>query len=352
MARERPALSTRLPRAWLSRRWPAWGLLPLAALYGALAAIHRASYRFGLRRPLKVDVPVVVVGNLIAGGAGKTPTVIAVVDALRRRGHTPGIVSRGHGRRDDGVLRVDPGTPAESAGDEPLLLRLRTGAPVVVGRDRVAAARALRQSHPEVTVVVADDGLQHHRLARDAQVIVFDERGAGNGWLLPAGPLREPMPGAVPARSVVLYNAAAQSTPLAGFVAARRLAGIVPLDGWWRGEAPSVAALDALRGRPLLAVAGIARPQRFFAMLREHGLRCDELALPDHHAFATLPWPAGTPDVVLTEKDAVKLLPHRAAATRIWVAALDFAPEPGFDAALAALLPDAPDRNRHGNPSA
>lgn len=349
-----PALpwTARLSRAWLSRRWPAWALLPLAGLYGALATLHRLPYRLGWRHAEGAGVPVVVVGNLIAGGAGKTPTVMAVVELLRRHGHVPGIVSRGHGRAVGDVCEVHPDTPAATCGDEPLLLHLRTRVPVMVGRDRVAAARSLLRAHPETTVIVADDGLQHLRLARDVQVIVFDERGAGNGWLLPAGPLREPMPAAVPGRSVVLYNSERPSTTLPGFVATRRLAGVVALDAWWRASPPSGAALAALTGRPLLAAAGIAEPQRFFAMLREHGLHIDELPLPDHHAFTTLPWPAGTPDVVLTEKDAVKLDPSRAGATRVWVAALDFAPEAGFDAALAALLPPAPDRSRHGNPPA
>lgn len=324
----------------------------MALLYRMLAGLHRLPYRLGWRRAQHVGVPVVVVGNLIAGGAGKTPTVLAVVEALRRRGHVPGIVSRGHGRRSDDVRVVEPDTQVATCGDEPLLLRLRARVPVVVGRDRVAAAHALRRSHPPTTVIVADDGLQHLRLARDAQVIVFDDRGAGNGWLLPAGPLREPMPAALPPRSLVLYNATAPSTPLPGFVATRGLAGVVSLAGWWRGEPCSPTALAALSDRPLVAVAGIAQPQRFFAMLRERGLSIEPLPLPDHHDFATLPWPDGTPDVIVTEKDAVKLDAVRVGATRVWVAALDFAPEAGFETALAALLPPAPDRSRHGNPPA
>lgn len=343
--------TARLPEVWLSRRWPAWALLPLAAAYGLLAALHRLPWRLGWRRAERIGVPVVVVGNLIAGGAGKTPTVIAVVRLLQQRGHRPGIVSRGHGRVDGALREVHTDTPVSACGDEPLLLRLRTGVPVVVGRDRVAAARALLQAHPHTTVIVGDDGLQHHRLARDAQVIVFDERGAGNGWLLPAGPLREPLPTAVPPRSVVLYNAAQPSTLLPGFGTRRGLSGAVALDAWWRGEPPSPDALAALADRPVVAAAGIARPARFFASLRAQGLRIDELPLPDHADFTALPWPPATPDVIVTEKDAVKLDPHRVGATRVWVAALDFAPESGFDAALVALLPSAPE-SRHGNASA
>ena len=237
--------------------------------------------------------------------------------------------------------------PAAQCGDEPLLMHLRTDAPVVVGRNRVDAARELLRRHPKVDVIVSDDGLQHLALARDAQVIVFDERGAGNGWLLPAGPLRDRLPRAVPPASLVVYNATAPSTPLPGTLARRGLSGAVALDAWWRGEAASRSALDALRYRPLVAAAGVARPQRFFAMLQAHGLAFTPLPLPDHHAYTTLPWPPDTADVVLTEKDAIKLDPALAGATRIWVAPLDFALDADFDAALLALL--ARTGSRHGN---
>lgn len=333
----------RLQRAWGTRSGLALALWPIAWVFGVLVRLRRALYALGLRRAQAIGVPVVVVGNLVAGGAGKTPTVLAVVRLLQARGWRPGIVSRGHGRADAGnVLDVTPETSAVDCGDEPLLLRLRAGVPVCVGRDRVAAARALRRRHPQIDIVVADDGLQHLRLARNAQVIVFDERGAGNGWLLPAGPLREPLPAAVPPRSVVLYNAAAPSTPLPGWSARRRLAGAIALADWWHGRPASPATLAELAGRPLLAAAGIAQPERFFAMLRADGLEIVPLPLPDHHDYATLPWPADVADVIVTEKDAVKLLPGRSGATRVWVAALDFAPDAGFDAALAALLPARP----------
>jgi tetraacyldisaccharide 4'-kinase len=308
--------------------------------------LNRARYRFGLAKVERLPVPVIVVGNHIAGGAGKTPTVIAVVQRLRALGLRPGIVSRGHGRSSDEVVDVTAQTPVGQAGDEPLLLRLRTDVPVTVGRDRVATAQALLSRHPDVNAIVSDDGLQHHRLGRDLQVIVFDERGVGNGWLLPAGPLREPLPPSPPAPGLVLYNAPAPSTAWPGFVALRGLAGVAALHDWWRGAPPSMDRLAALRGRPLRAVAGVARPGRFFDMLRAHGLAIDPVALPDHDAYATLPWPAGTPDVIVTEKDAVKLAPERVAPTRVWVAALDFsfdaATAAAFDAALAAILPSAP----------
>ena len=345
-----------LQEVWLRRSVSAWALLPLAALYTLVSGLRRLLYRVGALPQVVLPVPVLVVGNLIAGGAGKTPTVIAIVAAQRARGRRPGIVSRGHGRSSAGLVDVQPDTPVGACGDEPLLLRLRTGAPVVVGRDRVAAARELLRRYPDVDLIVSDDGLQHLHLARQAQVLVFDERGAGNRWPLPAGPLREALPRHVPARSVVLYNAPAPSTPLPGHVAQRRLAGAAGLDAWRLGTAPSMAVLHALRGRPILAAAGVARPARFFAMLEAEGLDIAHLPLPDHHAFDTLPWPQETPDVIVTEKDAVKLAPPLAATTRVWVAALDFDPGAGFEQALAALLPPPHPRNAtesgHGNSSA
>jgi tetraacyldisaccharide 4'-kinase len=344
-----------LQAAWLSRGPLAVMLWPVGVLYGLLSSIRSALYTTGLLATQHLPVPVVVVGNLVAGGAGKTPTVIALVELLRRRGFTPGIISRGYGGNESDLVDVQADTPAARCGDEPLLLRLRTGAPVLVGRDRIAAGHALLQAHPAVDVIVSDDGLQHRRLGRQVQVLVFDERGAGNGWWLPAGPLRERLPRSVPANTLVLYNAAAPTTPLPGHVATRTLAGVASLVDWWAGRAPNSATLAALKGRRIVAAAGTARPERFFDMLRASGLDIDPLALPDHHDYRDLPWPAGTADVVLTEKDAVKLSTARAGRTNVWVAALDFGTGEAFELALAALLPDPPDRrpeNAHGSPTA
>jgi len=337
-------LSAALQRQWWNNppTWRAQALRPLAGLYAQLARLHR--WR---QRPQALDMPVVVIGNLIVGGAGKTPTTIAVVRLLRAFGWHPGVVSRGHGRRSDAILAVSRDSRAIDCGDEPLLIRLRTGMPVMVGADRVATARALCAAHPQVDIIVADDGLQHHRLARDLEIIVFDERGAGNGLLLPAGPLREALPGRIPARTLVLYNAQRVTTHLPGWLASRRLRGLMPLADWWQGQAADPAHWRALRDAPVLAVAGVAAPERFFAMLREQGLtQLQTLALPDHHAFDDLPWPASTADVIVTEKDAVKLrpgaLPERIGATRIWVAPLDFEPEVAFAAALKRFYPNPP----------
>jgi tetraacyldisaccharide 4'-kinase len=286
-------------------------------------------------------VPVVVVGNLIAGGAGKTPTVIAVVEALRAAGWRPGVISRGHGRRGDAVAAVQAAATAAEVGDEPLLIHQRTGVPVWVGRRRAHAAAALCAAHPEVNVLVSDDGLQHTALSRDLDIIVFDERGIGNGLRLPAGPLRQALPAQVPARTLVLYNAAQPTTRLPGTLVARTLGQAVPLAGWRRASRAVAVPLDRFQRHgqpPLLAVAGIASPERFFRMLEAAGLVITRLPLPDHHAYDTIPWPASTRDVLTTEKDAIKLQPARLGDTRVWVVGLDFVLPAAFTAALMSQM--------------
>ncbi len=394
----RSRISSHISR-WLITQWagppPGLGarlLQPLSWGYAALAGLHRALFRLGLRPVQRAPVPLLVVGNLVAGGAGKTPAVLALVGLLRQQGWTPGVISRGHGRRGRAVQAVSRHSPAADVGDEPLLIHLRTGAPVVVGADRAAAARALCAAHPAVDILLADDGLQHHALHHDMAVLVFDERGAGNGLRLPAGPLRQALPLRVPPHTLVLYSAGRPSTPLPGLTGARRLGGVLPLAVWWAGQATGATgaaastgeagaagageaagaagaassagkcgvsgAADAaqttaapntgwpaLQGRRLLAAAGLARPEPFFAMLQAQGLLIDRLPLADHHTFNPLPWPAGTAEVIVTEKDAVKLPPTAVGTTRVWVATLDFQPEPAFAEALRTLC--APFKNHH-----
>ncbi len=337
--RLRQRLEQRLQQSWALPRpdLRARQLQPLSWLYGLLAALHRTWALHGLRRPRHAPQPLLVVGNLVAGGAGKTPTVLALLPRLRALGFRPGVVSRGQGRAGSEVRLVTADSPAALVGDEPLLIHLRGGVPVAVGADRLAAAQALCAAQPELDLLIADDGLQHHRLAREAEIWVFDERGAGNGLLLPAGPLRQHLPQALPERALVLYTAGVASTALPGHLGRRRLSGVLPLAAWWQGQATDPTGWAALRGRPLLAAAGLARPQAFFDMLRGQGLRFECLPLADHHRLQPLPWPADTVDVVVTEKDAVKLRPDQMGQTRVWVATLDFQPDPGFDTALARL---------------
>ncbi|HEY1132884.1 MAG TPA: tetraacyldisaccharide 4'-kinase [Roseateles sp.] len=334
----RPTLADRLQQQWLTGGPLSAALLPLSGLYRVLLALRAFAYRTGLKSVATLPVPVVVVGNWIVGGAGKTPTTLALLALLRERGLRVGVVSRGYGRDGDGVRLVTRVSTAREVGDEPLLIHLRSGAPVAVGRDRVAAARALLAAEPGLQLLVSDDGLQHWRLPRALSLLVFDERGLGNSRVLPAGPLRQP-PQALSADQLVVYNAPRASTTLPGFVAERRLAGAVSLADWWAGRPARMDTLMALRGKPgLLAVAGVARPQRFFDMLAGLGLDFDARALPDHADFAELPWPADAAGILLTEKDAVKLPPARVGAMPVWVVALDFAPGAGFAAALDEQL--------------
>jgi tetraacyldisaccharide 4'-kinase len=334
----KPTLADRLQQEWLTGGRLSATLRPLSWVYRALLTLRSLAYRAGFKRAATLPVPVIVVGNWIVGGAGKTPTTLALLELLRARGLRAGVVSRGYGREGDGVHLVTRQSTASEAGDEPLLIHLRGRVPVAVGRDRVAAARALLAAHAELDLLVSDDGLQHWRLPRQLSLLVFDERGLGNGRLLPAGPLRQP-PAALAADQLVVYNAGSPSTALPGFVAERSLAGAVPLAGWWAGEKASMDALLALRDRAgLVACAGLARPQRFFDMLAGLGLDFAPLPLPDHADFSALPWPADATGVLLTEKDAVKLPPDRVGATPVWVVTLDFAPGAGFQAALDAQL--------------
>lgn len=349
----RSRLEHAITQAWLDRGALARSLWPLSKLFGALVALRRLAFDRGWLAATRVSRPVLVIGNRVVGGAGKTPTTIALVEHLRARGWHPGVVSRGHGRQGDAVQAVEAATPAALAGDEPLLIARRTGVPVHVGRDRVAAAQSLLQAHPEVDLVVSDDGLQHLRLARDLEVCVFDARGAGNSWLLPAGPLREPLstPSRVP--QLVLYTAGVRSTPLDGFVAHRRIAGLLPLEAWWRREASAGAGPHdtATRAARFTVCAGIAQPRALVASLEAAGFSVERLVpLGDHASFDPLPWDPSIADVVVTEKDAVKLDPQRLRrerpASRVWVAPLDFAIEPAFydalDHALAGVKPTPP----------
>jgi tetraacyldisaccharide 4'-kinase len=334
----RPTLADRLQREWLSGGLLSVALLPLSGVYRALLALRKLAYRAGLKQVESLPVPVIVVGNWIVGGAGKTPTTLALLELLRARGLRAGVVSRGYGREANSVRLVTRVSTAREVGDEPLLIHLRSGVPVAVGRDRVAAARSLLAAEPGLQLLVSDDGLQHWRLPRDLSLLVFDERGLGNGRLLPAGPLRQP-PLPLAGDQLVVYNAPQPSTALPGFVAQRRLAGAVTLADWWAGRPAQMDTLLALREHSgLLAVAGLARPQRFFDMLAGLGLQLDTLALPDHADFATLPWPPDAAGVVLTEKDAVKLPPARVGTLPVWVVALDFSPGAGFEAALDTQL--------------
>ena len=300
---------------WLFELWYeespwTWALQPLSWLYGAVVSARRSAYERGWVRSHAVGSPVIVVGNLTVGGTGKTPLTIWLAQQLRQRGLEVGLVSRGYGRQQSGLRAVTSDSSWQEVGDEPLILHRRTGCMTLVASDRVAAAKELVGRGAKV--ILADDGLQHLRMRRDCEIIVVDgTRGFGNGRVLPAGPLRE---SALRARTsdAIVVNGGAEGervygVPLelaAGAMRMRLLPGEArPI----AGSAGAAQPLEAFRGRPVHAVAGIGNPLRFFADLRARGLEVIEHPFPDHHALAAAELDFGDGlAVLMTEKDAVK----------------------------------------------
>ena len=294
-------------------------LQPLSWLYGAAVSARRAAYKRGWLRAHAVGRPVIVVGNLTVGGTGKTPLTIWLANHLRQRGVDVGLVSRGYGREQDGLRAVTSDSAWQEVGDEPLILHTRTGCKTLVASDRVAAARALVERGARV--ILADDGLQHLRMKRDCEIVVVDgARGLGNGRVLPSGPLRESGSRARAADALVVNGGVGgellRGVPPELAAAALRMRLVA-------AEARRVAGpgqpqpLEAFRGRPLHAVAGIGNPQRFFADLRSRGLEVIEHPFPDHHALSAADLDFGDGlAVLMTEKDAVKC--REVAGPRLW----------------------------------
>jgi tetraacyldisaccharide 4'-kinase len=308
-----------LTRVWYAPRpTPVAQLLrPLSWMFGALARVRRAAYRTGLLRPVRLPVPVVVVGNITVGGVGKTPLVVALVEALRDRGRHPGIVSRGYGRRTSDTRPVHGVDDAADVGDEPLIL-VTTGVPVWVGSDRAGAAAALLAANPDVDVIVADDGLQHYALARDVEIAVVDtDRNLGNRLLLPAGPLREPASRLATVDAIVRLGSGRMVSDVRG---APREFAMVHAAQPWRNLADSTLRFraDTLHDAATVAIAGIGNPQRFFDALRACGFAGSIHAFPDHHSFTReeLAFPQARA-VLMTEKDAVKC--RAFADARMWM---------------------------------
>ena len=315
-------------QSWTQRGLLAWLMWPVSLLFGVLVRLRQGLYLSGLLKQAQMSRPVVVIGNVVAGGAGKTPVVIALVRHLQSQGLQPGVISRGYGRHTKDCREVFADSTAQEAGDEPVLIRRNTGAPVFVARRRADAARALLARYPATDVLICDDGLQHYALARDIEICIFDDRGVGNGFLLPAGPLREPWP-----RQVDLVLHSGERPAFTGFTAQRSLAQHAMRADGSRVE---LAAMNAQQ--PLLAVAGIAKPQAFFSMLQERGLLlAHTMALPDHYDFSGWQRPTEQDYTLLcTEKDAVKLWEAHPDALAV---GLVFTPQPdfltGFDRLLA-----------------
>lgn len=273
-------------------------LLPLSWLFALTVALRRALYRAGIFAVRRVDVPVIVVGNITVGGVGKTPLVIALVQRLRAAGYKPGVVSRGYGGNAHvwpQPVRVDSDTRV--VGDEAVLIVRHTGCPMAVAPDRVAAANALLK-HADCDVIIADDGLQHYALARDVEIAVIDGvRRYGNGCFLPAGPLREPRSRLQEVDFVVAQGIAGQGEWGMKLV----------FDGVHNMADERCVEITEFRGQTVHAVAGIGHPRRFFDQLKGAGVNIIEHEFPDHHAFRTadFSFADGRP-ILMTEKDAVK----------------------------------------------
>lgn len=319
-------------------------LRPLSRIFSLIAARRREGYLKGRRPSEKLPVPVAVVGNIHAGGTGKTPIVQALVRALQARGVKVGIISRGYGRAEQGAVVLNPESTAAEAGDEPLLLYRSTGAPTAVAAKRVEAGRALLAACPDLELLLADDGLQHYALQRDCEIAVFPAADVGRTLdLLPNGCLREPPERLHSVDAVVLSQSGADEPSCSEWA----LPGQVLLcrsrlqygQIYRFGHPDRLLSPSGLDTRRVVAAAAIAKPERFFAAVAEAGIRLTAtVALPDHAAWSPECLPPADAYIV-TEKDAVKLPPGTAA--EIWVLPVTAQlPAELADLVLARCLPE------------
>ena len=315
-----PDIRLALQQAWLKRGLISCVLWPVSLIYGLLFGLRKMLYRVGVFRSQQLPVPVIVVGNVYVGGVGKTPLVIALVRQLSASGLKVGVLSRGYGRSGEGSQSVTPQSLATDVGDEPLLIARACRVPVFVGKNRFQTGLELLAQHPQTQVIVCDDGLQHLGLVHDLALCVFDERGLGNGWLLPAGPLREAWPvhssGYSHVMTVLTSNFARHDSQpnkkheqpqvlnqlSVDFVVPRVLADFAQqADG-------TTQALSSFRGQKVQALAGIGKPQAFFDMLTAQGIGLSVTqALADHEDMHSVRIDPAMGAVLCTEKDAVKL---------------------------------------------
>lgn len=320
-------------RLWYQRHPASVFFLPLTLLFCAVVALRRALYQRGILSVHQVGLPVLVIGNLHVGGVGKTPLVIAVVEALRARGRKPGVVSRGYGgEAGHAVHGVTPTSDPAIVGDEPVLLAQRTGVPIRVARDRVAAAKAL-VAETDCDCILSDDGLQHYALGRDVEWVVMDaSRGWGNGFCLPAGPLREPMK-RLESVAAVIRNGSSEDSTQPAFT-------LEPERAWLWDDPSQTRPLSDFAGMPVHAVAGIGNPQRFFGMLRAAQIEVIEHPFADHHAFRPSDFQGMRGSILLTEKDAVKLPPNWIPQLDqpLWVVPVQTKPNPALQGLLDRLF--------------
>jgi tetraacyldisaccharide 4'-kinase len=303
-------------------------LWPLSLLFGIVVALRLLLYKIRIFKSAHPGIPVIVVGNLTVGGSGKTPLVIWIAEFLKSKGWSPAIISRGYGAQVDTPRAATVASDASEVGDEPIVLARRSGCPVWIGPDRVQVAAVLRAAHPDVDVLVLDDGLQHYRLRRDIEIAVVDARGLGNGFMLPAGPLREPRLRLRTVNAVVAHG----DSPVKDF--SMSLAGE---EVHRMTDARERRSLKAFAGQKVHGAAGIGDPNRFFVHLGRAGVKVIPHPFPDHHPFTArdLDFGDGLP-VILTEKDAVKL--RSAARPEWWVLPVSARLDPGFGAWLVRKL--------------
>lgn len=289
---------------WLEQQWyqiGPWHILlwPISLIFSGLVWIRRVFYRVGIFKSYGLPVPLVVVGNITVGGAGKTPLVILLAKHLRQLGYHPGVISRGYGAVISTAKPVEQNSTAQEVGDEPLLIARQSECPVWVGRDRVLTAQSLLRAHPNCNILISDDGLQHYRMRRDVELVVVDGvRRFGNKLSLPAGPLREPMLRLSQVDAIV-YNGGDGASNYQMRLRGVRLMNV---------QDPSIAISPAeLTGRPLHAIAGIGHPDRFFEQLKQLGMDVQKHPFPDHHHYSLEDLQfAGDDTILMTEKDAVK----------------------------------------------
>lgn len=316
-------LSHMIRRGWRHPRWVNRLLYPLSLGYAGLMSARRRAYGCGLFKRHKLPVPLVVVGNLSVGGAGKTPLVIKLVERFKSRGMNPGVISRGYrGCSPSWPREVVEGVDAEEVGDEPVLIFRRCRVPVVAGPDRLRSARLLLDRHG-CDIILSDDGFQHLALARDLDIVVIDgEQPFGNGWCLPAGPLREP-PAALARAGIIVVNGEPRPGPGRGEFAMNAY-----VDRAVRMDGAQTRGLGEFAGQTVHGVAGIGNPGRFFRQLEAHGIQVVSHEYPDHHRFTPADFAFAANShlaVLMTEKDAVKceaLTIPPATAGRCWTVPL------------------------------
>jgi len=310
---------------WLQKQWLSFTLwhiflMPLSWLFGLISFVRKSLYKYGLLKSYRLNVPVIVVGNISVGGTGKTPLVIWLAEQLKIAGYKPGIISRGYGGTAIATQAVFSLSNPQEVGDEPVLIAQRTGCPVFVSQNRVAAGRALLKEHPECNIVISDDGLQHYRLQRDVEIVVLDgTKGFGNGALLPAGPLRESI-ARLSAVDALVSNGKVTHTSLDKNNNKMSTIEMQLESGFFYNLVDKSLKCDAqsFANKQVLAIAGIGNPARFFQQLSRLGLHFQSLALPDHHEFQPLDFKQVSADIiVMTEKDAVKCEPF--AQANYWV---------------------------------